>query len=343
MPQLSPLFKLREEATPALIHLLESVTLGTNGAKYRHLDTKERIHEADNPLHLIMERNNRVLGNVSFCRREKTWYVRYFAFDRVIQGTGTRKSNNKSNGLKGGLQHFFEDVIGSDSPYGEINSFYAYIDPHNEKSLWMSENFGFTTQACIATQSFSRVRLKSQTKVEKIEDWSRVETMIQSEYGHCNYYFEDHLRKGPFYILKNEKGDIIACAKATKARWAIERLPGKMGGWLPKLIPFIPFLRKIIRPKNHTFLVPEAVVVNNNDPDVLNALFGGMLLLENEHLILWWTDEITPLYQAVKDKVRWGILHRLIGVNKAHLVVKHNSRIKYDKSIPAYTCGFDFV
>lgn len=340
---LSPIFKLREEATPALIDLLESVTLGTNGAHYRHLDTRERIRIADSPLHLTIERNGRAYGNITFCRREKTWYVRYFAFDTLVQGSGRKKSQGKTGKLKQELQQFFDDILDSKQQSDEVNSFYAYIDPNNEKSLWMSENFGFETKATIATQTFSRTKWNKRTKVERHNNWHGVVELTRSAYGNHQYYFEHHLKQGPFYILKDNDGEVIACAKATKATWAIERLPGKMGGWLPKVIPFIPSLRKIIRPNKHTFLVPEAVVVKGDNPAILKELFEGILTLEKEHLLLWWVDETLPLYQSAKNNVRWGILHRLIGVNKANLVVRHNNKFEYDKSVPAYTCGFDFV
>ena len=341
--KLSPLFRLREEATPALLELLSSVTLGTNGAHYRHLDTEHRIHEADNPLHLSLERRERVMGNVTFCRREKTWYVRYFAFINELQGKGQVKSRGQSGRLKKELQVFFDNVLSEDMPFGDIRSFYAYIDPNNEKSLWMSENFGFEKAAEIATQSFSRIRLPKRTAVEKIDDWHLVSAVIRSHFAKDAFYFEDHLKKGPYFVIRDASGTIQACAKITTAKWAIDRLPGKIGGWLPKIIPFIPGLRKIIRPKNHTFLVPEAVFVANDDPKILVQLFEGMLALENQHLILWWVDQKTPLYKTVQKDVRWGLLHQLIGVNKAHLVVKNNSRYKQDNSSPVYTCGFDFV
>jgi hypothetical protein len=341
--KLSSIFQLREQATPALINLLESVTLGTNGAHYRHLDKRERIHTADNPLHLILERNDRALGNISFCRRESTWYVRYFAFDKLMQGSGQKKSKGSGGKIKQELVQFFDEVIGADQPYGDINSFYAYIDPNNEKSLWMSENFGFETKATIATQTFSRSKHVKNTRVEKINDWENVAPFIRSEFEGNHYYFEHHLKQGPFYVLRDEGGNIEACAKATRATWAFERLPGKFGGLLTKIIPYIPGLNKIIRPKRHSFLVPEAVVVKNNDSELLEELLEGMLALEKEHLMLWWIDEVAPLFQATKDKVKWGLLHKFIGVNRANLVVKHNDKFEYDNSIPVYTCGFDFV
>ncbi|GAB5417542.1 MAG: hypothetical protein Crog4KO_08140 [Crocinitomicaceae bacterium] len=340
--KLSPIFKLREQATPAIIQLLESVTLGTNGAHYRHLDTRERIHTADNPLHLSMERNERVIGNVTFCKREKTWYVRYFAFDKLLQGTGKVKSKS-SGGLKGELQQFFDGVISKEQPFGEVNSFYAYIDPNNEKSLWMGENFGFERKADIATQTFSRSKLTNGTSVEKTSDWEEVAPVIRKEFSGSPFYFEHHVKSGPYYILRGQDGEIVACCKSTAATWAIERLPGKLGGILPRAIPFIPRLRKIIQPKRHHFLVPEAVYVKNHDPKLLQELFEGMLSLEKRHLIIWWVDETSPMYQAAKTEVKWGLLHCLVGVNRAHLVVKQNNAFTFDNSTPVYTCGFDFV
>ena len=65
-----------------LVELLSGVELGTNGAKYVHLDIKERIKEADNPLSFSLERNNRLIANITFCERDTGYYLRYFAFSR---------------------------------------------------------------------------------------------------------------------------------------------------------------------------------------------------------------------------------------------------------------------
>ena len=131
----SKLLHIRNEATPAVIDLLESVTLGTNGAQYRHLDTRNRINEADKPVFLSIERNNTTLANITFCQRGDAWYIRYFAFDNRFQSTGSKKSNG-NNMIKREIESFFQDAIANE----KVKSFYAYIDPKNVKSLWMAEN-----------------------------------------------------------------------------------------------------------------------------------------------------------------------------------------------------------
>lgn len=335
----SSLLHIRDYPTPAIIELLESVTLGTNGAHYRHLDTKLRITEADNPLFLSIERNERVLGNITFCQRDKNWYIRYFAFDSRFQSGGNKKSSG-NNLIKNEIEAFFQDALDKH----EAESFYAYIDPHNVKSLWMAENFGFKTIGRIATQSFSRVKPKYSNRIYKISDWNEVKEIVQSNFSDYQYYFEAQSSKAPFYVLKDENNEIIACAKINLATWEIKRLPGKLGGVLTKIIPFIPRLNKIIRPKNHSFVVPDVVWVKNNESKILEELFEGILFQEKRNLILWWIDESDKLYKVIQPKTKWGILHKIIGVSFAHVVQRRNIEIENSNTNqPIFTSGFDFI
>lgn len=335
-----PLFKVRAKETPEIVELLNSVTLGTNGAHYRHLDTSERIKELDDPLFLTLERNNNILGNSTFCRRGKDWYVRYFAFSNQFQSKGTKKSKGSSF-LKEELNSFFQSTLDGSNEHGKADSFYAYIDPNNEKSLWMSESFGFKTIGKVATQTFSRVNPKNSNRVQKSEDWNEVANLVEGHFGEYQHYFKEQTSKPPFYTIKNEQGEIIAFAKTTLSTWEIKRLPGKMGGVLTKIIPFIPRLNKIIRPKKHTFVVPEAVMVKDNAPELLTELFQAILFHENKNLILWWVDENESLYTSVQSTVKWGILNKLVGVSKANIVRRSN--VKSTSKQAFYTSGFDFI
>lgn len=335
-----PSFKIREKETPEIIELLESVTLGTNGAHYRHLDTAERIKESDNPLFLSMERNNNVISNVTFCRRGSDWYVRYFAFSPKLQSTGVKKSKGTSL-LKKELEDYFQSSLNGENEKGTVDSFYAYIDPKNEKSLWMSQTFGFETVGEIATQTFSRVNPNGSARVHKSEDRKEAEGLIKNHFSHYQYFYTTQSSKPPFYFMKDESGEIIAFAKVSISTWEIKRLPGKAGRLLTKIIPFIPGLNRLIRPKRNACVVPETVIVKDNNPELLTELFQGILKLEDKNLILWWTDVNDNLYSEVKDKVKWGMLHKVIGVSKANIVQRSNT--KSTSNQPFYTSGFDFI
>ncbi|MDX1447098.1 hypothetical protein [Lishizhenia sp.] len=340
METFNNIFTLRAEASSSLMELLEKNTLGTNGAKYKHLDTARRMKLLYNPLFLSLERNEKCLGNVTFCRREKQWYVRYFAFDTLVQGAGKTPSKKKNSTLKTNLNAFFLDKLQS----GAAESFYAYIDPKNVKSLWMSEQFNFVEKANIATQTFSRVHPRAKMKIEIWKDPAKIKALVRKQFGHQRYFFDFHIYSNtdPFYVAKKE-GEIVAFGKFHHANWEFERMPGKMGGVLTKAIPFIPGLRKIIKPKAHSFLAPEAVWVKENNAQYMSDFFESVLQAEYRNLILWWIDEKSTLYRTVKRKVNWGLLHKINGVHEVKFVEisPTNDSSSFEEEV--YSCAFDFI
>jgi hypothetical protein len=341
---LNPIFKIREQVTESIIRLLEQTTLGTNGAKYKHLDTSRRIHESDNPLFLTLERNDKVLGNITFCRREKDWYIRYFAFHSLAQAGEKKKKEDKGNSLlKRELNQFFDDCFTGKTDGNKVRSMYAYIDPKNDRSIWMSANFGFHVIRQLATQSFSRVKPQASDRLEHLYNWEEIKELVESNYGDHGYYINTHASKAPFYVLRNEFGEIIACTRVTKVNWQIVRMPGKLGGILTKAIPFVPVLRKLIRPDHHTFLVPEIVCIKNNDPKILDELFSSILERERLNLILWWIDSREPLYVNVKNKMDWGLLHKLIGSTPVDVVQKTANNEVLFNDRPVFVTAWDMV
>jgi hypothetical protein len=341
---LSSIFKLRTSANPALLELLTNTTLGTNGAMYRHLDTPTRILEADNPLFLSLERNEKVLGNVTFCQRGSAWYMRYFAFHSFVQGGGVKKSEGKGNSfLKRELNQFFDEVFEGKHSENVVESMYAYIDPRNDRSKWMSENFGFKVVRQLVTQSFSRISPKKSNRLVKINDWEEIKPLVEGYYGQHDYYFTTHAKKAPFYGLKDEAGELIATCRATRVNWQIVRLPGKMGGFLTKVIPYIPLLNKLIKPKHHTFLVPEIITAKNNDPKLLEELFSAVLYEEKLNLMVWWIDQNDEIYRSVKHQIAWGLFHKIVGAHPVDVVERINPNGSKTTSRPVFVTAYDMI
>jgi hypothetical protein len=337
-----PPFQLREAPTPEVLELLAETTLGTSGARYQHLDILERIHSADQPLYLSVERTQKVLGNITFCRRGNKWYIRYFAFRSTLQSSGKSTKRKKYDGIaRSWITQFFEDTMDGKFQDQKVDLFYAYIDPKNERSKSMSANFGFHVAGNLVTQSFSRVHPKASSRIQKIERWEEVSDEIQQRFSKCQHYDEAHLKTPPFYVLLNTKGEQIACAHITKVRWKIERLPGKFGGILTKVVPYIPFLRSLIKPSNHQFLVPDCVWTKDDDSELLDELFSAVLFEEKLNLMLWWTDKNEPLYLGIKNKVNWGLLHKIIGVSPVDIVVREKNPSQSKQ--PFFVCAWDMV
>jgi hypothetical protein len=330
-------FDFTEEITPELVHLLEETTLGTNGAMYRHLDVKDRIYQTDSPLSFSLKRNAHLLANITFCKRSFGLYLRYFAFDKRFQSKGNARQNIHKSALKQEITAVFERVSGEHP--GTLNMCYAYIDARNERSKWMSEQFGFQTKAKLATQTFSRIypRKLAGLSVESIQEehlqW------IRSKYQNHTAYFEEYIKAGNIHCWRNAAGKLLAIGKFTNVAWEISRLPGKWGGVFVKVLPYLPVLRKLVNVKNHQFLVPEAVCLADESPEVLQAFLAGVLKLEKRQMMLWWNDERDPLYVKLKDQMNWGIMHRILGVSPVDVVVRGT----FEPESPMYIAAFDMI
>lgn len=346
MSKLPSYFELQEEHTPELLELLQSVSLGTNGTIYRHLNTAERLKQIDSPLHLCFKRREKLLANVTFCRRDEDWYVRYFAFDAVFQGKGKKSVSQASNSiLKRELNIFFDDVLeGQFADYNqgkEVNSFYAYVDPRNTKSLNLVEQFHFERDRTVVTQSFSRRRLKENANLCELT-WEDISEHLALNQSKLSYYHPETTRSGPIFGLKKE-GRLVAYTKITLAEWEFERLPGKYGKFLFKALPFVPVLRKLLQVKNHKFIVPEAVWVEDNNPQLLEEFFKTLLAHYKRNVIMWWVDAENELYTQTKNQVSWGLLNSLLGVHEVYLMSRKRAGNSSRNMAPAYICGIDFV
>lgn len=338
-----PPFVLREEYSREVLELLKTVTLGSNGARYRHRHVEQRISKLYHPLFLNIERNNAVLGNITFCRRAVGWYIRYFAMDATFQSPKStqRQSKSTKNTLKNKISTFFNEIFEEENAPPLL---YAYIDPRNNRSLWMSQNFGFYTAAKIATQTFSRIRPRHKADVKEPQDLDFIRTKVETIYKNKPLYFDHHTfnKDTPFYELTKD-GEVVAFAKTHHAEWVIERLPGRKGKLLINIIPYVPGVRKVVRPNAHKFIVVDTVWAVDNDKDLLEELFEGILAKENKNTLVWWVDQKEELYKNVKGVLNWGLLHKINGVQQVDLVVKRKDASQLSFDSPTYVTGFDFI
>ena len=336
-------FVLREDYSDEVLNLLKTVTLGSNGARYKHRHIEKRISKLYKPLYLNLERNDTVLGNITMCRREVGWYVRYFAMDASIQSPKSvhKQSKAKKNTLKKKIGAFFDQLFNEkDAP----PLLYAYIDPRNDRSLWMSQNFGFYKAASIATQTFSRIRPKEKGDVNSSKKLSFIKSKVKELNKNKPLYFDYHTfnDETPFYEL-TKNGKVVAFAKTHQAEWVIERLPGRSGNLLVNIIPFVPGVRKVVRPDAHKFTVVDSVWAIDYDKDLLEELFEGILEKENKNTLIWWVDQKEALYKNVKETLNWGLLHKINGVHQVDLVVKRKDKKNIEFETPTYVSGFDFI
>ena len=329
-----------DKITPELIELLSNTELGTNGARYVHLDTKDRIKDADNPLSYSLIRNGRLIANVTLCVREIGYYLRYFAFSVSFQSKSKRKSSGKakSTHLEQQISQVFDQLV-KDRPNHPL---YAYIDPENDRSRLFSERFGFEQYAHIISRTYSRKNPKKDGNIVNIKSSDSILNTIRDDYGADEFYHEAHIKNGDYIGLNDNQGNLIAFAKFTKVHWRILSFPGRFGFFLVKVLPYIPILNKLINPKNHFFLVPDAVFTKNNAPKDIEKLFNGAMCIYNVNSLIWFIDPNKEIYKRHRKQIRWGILDKLLGEKKV-AVVTRNQRKQYCSKTPVFVSAFDLI
>jgi hypothetical protein len=332
---MTPILFESEQSSEAIVKLLSETVLGCNGARYRHCDTVENIQKIDNPLFLTLQRKEMLLANVTFCRREGAWYVRHFVFRSKAMA---KKTKSKKQGfIRQQLNYYFQGKL-----YNlNCTSFYAYIDPSNIRSKQIAESFGFEKIGTIYTQTFSRISSRNSTRVTQEIYNSEIENLIQTKYGQLPYFFDDQLRKGTFYTLRDDQNQLLALTNVHRTQWQWQRLPGKIGGILVKLLPLLPFFRRIFNPKAHHFIVFDTVISLSENVEELTELFSATLKQEKVNTAIWWIHENNKLHNKMSKVLSWGPLHTINGVHPVDLMALGEPKI--NASDETYVNGFDFI
>lgn len=333
--KLSAIFKHQLRHNDAILALLTETTIGTNGAKYRHLHTANKIDDLHQPHYFTLFRHEKAVANITICERPisvgdkfiNTFYLRYFAFARSFQTKHKVTSKSKSSVL----YTFARELLATsnlniDEPQFNPKIFWAIIDPENDRSLQMGDRFGFKTIVKIKTLAFSRVKLRNTPQVTRLTEAEKPEVLqlIRHFYEGYNSRSEVHLFKHNHFFVFKDKGEILAGIQANPVAWRIDAFPGKFGKLLVKVIPYVPFVNRIINPANHQFLATEGLFWKKGHENQIDKLLEGVLHLQKCHSMLLWTDERDERVISVLQKTKLGLLQKLKADNTVNLVAKFN-------------------
>ncbi len=345
------LIKRSKLPSESLIELLSKTLIGTEGTRYQLIDTPKKIQKLNNATHIYLERNGRVLGNATFCKRqirlnqdyELAYYIRYVAFERLFQ-SGAKLSNGNSK-----LHRYFRELCSTSNLNLQSSEFkrsiyYAYIDPQNLRSFNLNRALGFESIGYFKTTVFSRLRPKKQEVSLLTKNELNFVSKLSDEFyaDHSFYDQKSPLETSNFYVLKLD-GEIIAGIRANPVHWKIKELPGFTGHFLVKIGPYIPLLRKLINAKNYRFLATEGLFWKKGHEAFVTDLLEGVLYQTGQNSLLLWTDNHSDLLNQLH--VRWGFIQKIKQDSEVHIVAKLNHYTAAEKNdlinSKKYIRGFD--
>jgi len=314
-------FVEQEQPTEAIKTLISNTVLGSNGGRYRHINTLEHLSKLDHPIYFSLMAKEQCLGNITLCQREDSLYLRYFTFHPRFQASpaSNKRKKRQESILKEQINVYLNSLIPE-----KKQSIYAYIEPDNIRSLNIAKEFGFSPTAKIAMYHFSR-RFPGASRQFKILPFDEAIPYIRNQFRNHSYYFENP--KSGIYAAWLINNEIALVTRFHEACWEIKSMKGAFGKLLIKVLPWLPIVNKLITPARHKFLAFDSFLSLNPSIDAkeLNAFLSAGLAHFKVHHMMHWVDESSSHSQYI-ERIQWGLLHRILGKSEINLVVKGHAK-----------------
>ncbi len=337
---------VEREPSAGVTNLLLNNTIGTpgNSMVYRHCKTQVKLQHLPEPYFVSLRKKEAVLATCCFCKREEKgttlFYVRYFSFDEKFRKRGGQylESPEKNSVIRNDIHQLLSgSYFGQTSPG---NIFYAYLDPQNERSRRLTEEFGFRRVGSFASMVFSRLSPRSVASAGALSanEWAAFKEELTAFYrSHRFFTLENLFYQGNYFVLK-EHGEIVAGLQANPEEWRVLEMPGIGGKLLMNVFPRFKPLQKIFSPQ-YRFLSLEGIYYKSGKERALEKLFEHVLHHFGVYSAVICLDTTSPVYRFAK-KLDFGLMGMLKKEKLMDVVVKENGPV-ISTTGPFYISCFD--
>ncbi|MCV9387029.1 hypothetical protein [Reichenbachiella ulvae] len=348
------ILKIIYQANKEIQSFLADNIIGTPGqsAVYQQLNTHEKLKQLPNP-HFACLQREKLLGLCCFCQRSfylngeeiVSFYVRYFSFKDAFRSQKSHsRSQNKRNAIKNEVHQLLEghELLKRSTP----NIFYAFVDPNNERSAVLCNEFGFQTIRTFKTYSLGYLFPRKRIAFEKIASASKAELseLLRNFYSDYTFYTEDNLfYRDQYFMVRDENGKVLVGIQANPENWKIHDLPGWSGKMLLHVASKLPITNRLIRP-NYQFLALDYLYCQPGQEETLSQLIESLLAHFSLSTAMVLADAESSLHQTLK-RIDHGIVGKIKKPVSISVIAKGNQFSDYQwnhiKNSPSFQSSFD--
>jgi len=118
-------------------------------------------------------------------------------------------------------------------------------------------------------------------------------------------------------------------------------------GWvIMKVLPRMPFFRRLFSPGEFRYLVFDAIYCLKGREKMLATLFESVCAAEGFNTGLTWLDDRGKLFDKIRGEVNMGPLNRMLNAKPGLVFARFINLTEKEKeafyNAPAYISGFDF-
>jgi hypothetical protein len=360
--------KVSDYANEGIIDILNHAVQGSEGGmRFSLQNIAPRIAAYKDQIRFVsLYKKNQITGTVGSCFRISgqgklcfpTSYLRYLAFQSTYQSdinwrkrTETLIKHEKDDTFKQKTLEIFSKphLLDLKNVFeGDKHVMYAFVESMNERSKNLVHAAGYEYIRSFLTLAFSRFNPKPDKRVKKLGDQQKekMKLLLLDYYTDHSFFTAEYAFFGDRYYVLKEGNEIIAGVNVIPSVYKVYDVPGVWGWVMMKVLPKIPYFRRLFRPGEFRYLVFDAVYCKKGREDQLAALFESACSAEGYNTGLTWLDDRSDLYDKMRTIVKMGALNRILNAKPGLVYTKFINLTEEEKEhfydAPAYISGFDF-
>lgn len=360
--------RISDHANEGIIEILNHAVQGSEGGlRFALQDTSKRIAAYGDQIRFVsLYRKNQITGTVGSCFRitgqgklcYPSSYLRYLAFQSTYQSDDawrkkikTKIRPEKDDSFKQKTLEIFSKphlLELRDVFEGDKHIMYAFVESMNERSKNLVHQAGYEYIRSFLTLAFSRFFPATDKRVSKLTpaDRPKMEKLLLESYREYSFFTTDYSFYGDNYYVLKQDDEIVAGVCAIPTSFKVYDVPGIWGWVMMKVLPGMPYFRRLFRPGEFRYLVLDAIYSKEGHEGLLGALFESACAAEGFNTGLMWIDDRSQLFDRLRTKVRMGPLNRMLNAKPGLVYTKFINLTEDEKEYfydsPAYISGFDF-
>lgn len=363
--------RISDHANEGILDILYHAVQGSEGGlRFQLKNIAERIAAYNDQIRFIsLYKKNKITGTVGSCfritgqgnLRYPSSYIRYLAFLSTYQSDVTwRRQRRKNELIKSEKDTSFKEktleIFGKPGLLGFNNVkeedkhiSYAFVESMNERSKNLVTQAGYEYIRSFLTVAFSRFNPKKDERVTRIvtsDEKNRMESLLLDYYKEYSFFNTDYVFYSDKYYILKEGDEIIAGVSVIPSSYKIYDMPGIWGWVIMKILPGMPYFRRLFHPEEFRHLVFDAIYCKEGREKSLGDLFSSVCATEGYNTALTWLDDRSRLYDKIRTEVKMGALNRMLNAKPGLVYAKFINLTNKEKECfydaPACISGFDF-
>lgn len=296
--------------TPGFAAFLERTEWGSGGLRYTNPRMGEILKQIPAPHFLSLAEDDRLGGVLTLS--EKTVRLGGRPYPAIYSYALAVDASRRGRGYgtllaEQALRYGLEQV-------GEKGIYYGYVEAENTPSLRAVQRVGRESLGVYHGLLFSRLRPRARVPVEQLPPSRRdyLLELLNREYGTYTLAdLEQSLRLEAYYVIPGEDG-LMAGVQCQREDLTLTHLPGLSGHFLVKVLPALPFLRRLLPGRQFRFLSFGNLYASPGGEAALVALMETLLARHGLNFGLLYLDRRSPVARRLAATGKFGIFQTLL-------------------------------